>query len=68
MLVAAEHPHWLHQMQVLPGTRHGHVQETAFFLDLLAVANRHVGRDASIDQVEHEDGIPFLAFGRMDRG
>ena len=67
MLVGAEEPRWLHQVQMLPSTRHGDVKETAFFLDLLRAADRHVRGDATIDDVEHEHGIPFLALGRMDR-
>ena len=42
MLMAAEQAHRLHQMQVLPRACHRHVKETAFFLDLLAAAGRHV--------------------------
>ena len=57
MLMAAEQAHRLDQMQMVPGARHRHVEETALFLDLFTVANRHVRRDAAIDDVQHEDGI-----------
>ena len=42
MLMGTEEPQWLHQVQVLPGARHSDVKETAFFLDLLAGADRHI--------------------------
>jgi hypothetical protein len=31
MLMAAKQAHRLHQMQMVPGARHRHVEETAFF-------------------------------------
>jgi hypothetical protein len=40
--LAAEEAHWLYQMQVLPGPCHRHLEKAAFFLDLLAAADRHV--------------------------
>src|SRR3954451_18556247 len=67
MLVAAEYPHRLHQMQVAPGAGHRNVEKTAFFLDLLTRADGHVRRDAAIDDVQQEDGVPLLTLRRVDR-
>ena len=36
------------------------------FLDLMRLAGAEIGRHAAIDDVEHEDGFPLLALGRMD--
>jgi len=66
MLMGAEEPRRLHQVEVLPGSGHGNVKKTTFFFDLLAAADRHVRRDAAVGDVEHEHGIPFLAPSRMD--
>src|SRR5882672_9046939 len=48
VLLGAEEPQWLHQVQVLPGAGHRDVKETAFFLDLRRSADRHVRRDAAV--------------------
>src|SRR2546429_2628581 len=66
MLMGAEEPQRLHQMQVLPGARHRDVKKTAFFLDLLAAVHRHVRRDAAVGDVKHEYSIRPLALRRMD--
>jgi hypothetical protein len=68
VLLGAEEPQRLHQVQVLPGAGHRDVEEPAFFLDLRRAADRHVRRDAAVGDVEHEHSIPFLAFRGMDRG
>ena len=67
MLMGAEEAQWVHQVQMPPRTRHGDVEETAFFLDLLMVPHSHVRGDTAIGDVEHEYDIPFLALRRMDR-
>ena len=60
-------PVTLHQMQVLPGAGHRHIQKAALLLDLLAATDCHVRGDAAVDDIQHEDGIPLLALGRVDR-
>ena len=67
LLMSAEEAQWLHQVQMLPRARHRHVEEAAFFLDLLMVPHSHVRGDTAIGDVEHEYDIPFLALRRMDR-
>jgi hypothetical protein len=49
------------------GARHRHIEEAPLLLNLGSGAGAEVRRDASIDNVEHEDRFPFLAFGGMDR-
>ena len=49
------------QMEVVLGARHGDIEQTALFFDLRARARAKVRRDASVDDVEGEDGFPFLA-------
>jgi len=51
MLMSAEEAQWLHQVQMLPRARHGHVEETAFFLDLLVIPESHVRGDAAIGEL-----------------
>jgi hypothetical protein len=42
VLVAPVQPQRVNQAQVLPGARHRHIHEAAFFLGLLAAADGHV--------------------------
>ena len=67
MLVGAEEPQRLNQMEMLLGTGHGDIKQTALFLGLRRIAGGHVRGDAAIDEVQHVDRIPFLTLGRMDR-
>jgi hypothetical protein len=67
MLLAPEKPERLDQMKVQLGSRHGDAENPAFFLDLFRTTRRHIGGYATIHQIENEDRIPFLTFGRMDR-
>ena len=55
------------EMQAILCPRHGDVKQTAFFVDLVLCADPQIDRDAAIDDVENEHGLPFLALGRMDR-
>src|SRR6516162_4260369 len=50
---------------MLAGARHGDIKETAFLLDLLWVADRHVRWYAAVRDVEHGNSIPFLPLCRM---
>jgi hypothetical protein len=54
-----------HKMEIVPGAGHGDIEEAPLLL-YLSGAGAEVRRDASIDDVQHEDRFPFLAFGRMD--
>ena len=56
-----------HEMEIVPGARHRHIEEAPLLLNLGSGAGAEVRWDASIDNVEHEDRFPFLAFGGMDR-
>jgi hypothetical protein len=62
-----EEPMWHHEVQIILRARHRNVEQTPLFLDLVGHAGPEIGRDAAIDHVEHEDGSPLLALGRMDR-
>jgi hypothetical protein len=53
-------------MEMLLGTGHGDIKQTALFLGLRRIAGGHVRGDAAIDEVQHVDRIPFLTLGRMD--
>jgi len=50
---------------MLAGARHGDIKETAFLLDPLRVADRHVRSYAAVRDVEHGNSIPFLPLCRM---
>ena len=51
---------------MLSGTRHRHVSQTALFLNLLGETDGHIRRDAAIDHIKDEYGIPFPALRRVD--
>ena len=55
-----------HEMQIVLGARHRDVEQAALLLDLGGRAGAEVGRNAAVDDVEHEDRLPFLALGGMD--
>jgi hypothetical protein len=44
-----------HKMEIVPGAGHRHIEEAPLFLDLGRGAGTEVRRDASIDDVQHED-------------
>ncbi|MNY13187.1 hypothetical protein D3C86_1463070 [compost metagenome] len=56
-----------HDVEVVLGARHRHIEQPAFFLDLFRGARGEVGRHAAIHRIEHVDRLPLLALGRMDR-
>ena len=55
------------EMQIVLGARHRDIEQAAFLLDLGRCAGAKIGRNAAIDDVQHEDRFPFLALGGMDR-
>ena len=55
------------EMQIVLGTRHRDIEQPALLLDLGRCASGKIGRDTTVDDVEHENRFPFLALGRMDR-
>ena len=56
------------QRQTVLGPGHGDIEQPAFLLDFMPRAGSEIGGHAAIDHIEHEDGTPFLALGRMDGG
>lgn len=46
--------------------RHRDIKQSAFLLDFVGRADTEIGRNATVDGVEHEDRTPFLTLGRMD--
>ena len=68
MLAVDEEALWHDQMEVVLGAGHGDVEQATFLLDLGRGAGTEVGRHAAIDDVEHIDRLPLLAFGGVDRG
>src|SRR5262249_28050039 len=55
-----------HQMEIVLGARHRDIEEAPLLLDLFRSASAEVRRNASINNIEHEDRLPFLALGRMN--
>jgi len=55
------------EVKIVLGACHRDIEQTSFFLDLVGRPSAEVGGNAAIDDVEHEDGLPFLALGGMDR-
>jgi hypothetical protein len=55
------------EVKIVLGARHGDIEQTPLLLDLSGRPGAEVGGNAAIDDVEHENGLPFLALGGMDR-
>ena len=49
-----------HQMEIVLGARHCDIEEAPLLLDLFRSASAEVRWNASIDDIEHEDRLPFL--------
>src|SRR6266480_5156459 len=54
------------QVEIVLGARHCDIEEAPLLLDLFRSAGAKVRRNASIDDIQHEDRLPFLALGGMD--
>ena len=54
------------EVQIVLGARHGDVEQPPLLLDLGRRAGAEVGGDAAVDDVEHEDRLPFLPLGGVD--
>jgi hypothetical protein len=67
MLVGAEEPQRLNQMEMPLGAGHSDIQQAPLFLDLRSIAGGHVRGNAAIDEIQHIDRVPFLTLGRTDR-
>lgn len=57
-----------HEMQVVLGARHCHVQKTALFIDVGLAPSAEVGRDATIHHIEDEYARLLLSLGGMNCG
>src|ERR1700716_3310131 len=55
-----------HEVKVVLGARHCDVKEAPLLLDLFRSAGAEVRWDASIDDIQHEHRLPFLALGGMN--
>src|ERR1700730_5154310 len=55
-----------HQMEIVLGARHCDIEEASLLVDLFRSASAEVRRNASIDDIQHEDRLPFLALGGMN--
>jgi hypothetical protein len=55
------------EVKIVLGARHRAIEQTPLLLDLGGRPGAEVGGNAAIDDVEHEDRLPFLALGGMDR-
>src|SRR5215469_5165763 len=55
-----------HQMEIVLGARHCDIEEAPLLLDLFRSAGAEVRRNASINDIEHKDRLPFLALGGMN--
>jgi hypothetical protein len=66
ILAMREKALWNHKMEIVLGAGHRDIEKAPLLLYLGRGADAEVRRNASIDDVEHEDRSPFLAFGGMD--
>src|ERR1700730_12346286 len=55
-----------HQMEIVLGARHCDIEEPPLLLNLFRSAGAEVRWNTSIDDIQHEDRLPFLALGGMD--
>ena len=55
------------QVELVPGPRHGDIQEPPLFLDQLWLTGRELGGESPVGDVQDRNAIPFLAFGRVNR-
>ena len=55
------------EVKIVFGARHRDIEQTPLLLDFGRRPSAEVGRNTAIDDVEHEDRLPFLALGGMDR-
>src|SRR5258708_38746153 len=65
-LALGEKPLRDHEVEIVLGARHGDIEEAPLFLDLVRSAGAEVRRNTSIDDIQHEDRLPFLALGGMN--
>jgi hypothetical protein len=54
------------EVKIVLGARHRDIEQASLLLDLGGRPGAEVGGNAAIDDIEHEDGLPFLALGGMD--
>jgi hypothetical protein len=52
------------QVEFVPGARHGDIKKTPLLFDFGVRARGEIRGDASVDDVQHKDGPPFLTFGK----
>src|SRR5271170_4618263 len=50
----------------VPGPCHGDMQQPALLVDFRRRSGAEIGGNAAVDDVENEDGLPFLPFGGMN--
>src|SRR5260221_4147976 len=55
------------EVKIVLGARHGDMEQTPLLLDLGGRPSAEIGGNASVDDLEHENGSPFLPLGGMDR-
>src|SRR6202035_2346703 len=55
-----------HQMEIVLGASHCDIEDPPLLLNLFRSAGAEVRRNTSIDDIQHEDRLPFLALGGMD--
>ena len=55
------------KMQAVLGPGHGDMEQAAFLVDVRRCSGAEIGRNAAVNDIQHEDGFPLLPFGRMDR-
>jgi hypothetical protein len=53
------------EVKIVLGARHGDMEQAPLLLDLGGRAGAEIGGNASVDDVEHEKGSPFLTLGGL---
>src|ERR1700720_3844507 len=55
-----------YEVEIVSGARHRDIEEAPLLLDLFRSAGAEVRWYASINHIQHEHRLPFLALGRMN--
>ena len=56
-----------HEVKIVLGARHRHIEQSALLLDFGRGAGAEVRRHAAVDDVQQKHRFPFLSLGGMDR-
>ena len=54
------------KVEIVLGASHGDIEQSPFLFQFRRGTDTEIGRHAAIDNIEHINGFPLLALGRVD--